>query len=178
MFARFASSCTDMYYDDERQKQVARREKLLAMSIDDFELSIRSRKCLEDMDIKTLGDLVSKTESELLSFNNFGETSLAEVKLILKQKGLILKEETPTGGESPAPTGSGISENDALNLSLEEAGLSTRVRKCLEGCMVKTLGDVCAKKEKALLEIRDFGRASLRELKKRLTYYELSLKEE
>ncbi len=178
MFAKFASSCTNMYYDDEHQRQVVRHEKLLAMLIDDFELSIRSRKCLEDMDIKTLGDLVSKTESELLSFNNFGETSLSEVKSILKQKGLILKEETPTGGEAPDLTGDGISKNEALDLSLEEAGLSTRVRKCLEGCKIKTLKDVCGKKEKALLEIRDFGRASLRELKKRLVYYELSLKEE
>ena len=178
MLTKFASSCMDMYYDDERQKQTARREKLLGMSIDDFELSIRSRKCLEDMDIKTLGDLVSKTESELLSFNNFGETSLSEVKLILKQKGLNLKEETPTGGEAPDLTRSGISKNEAMDLPLEEAGLSTRVRKCLEGRRIKTLKDVCTKKEKALLEIRDFGRASLRELKKRLVYYDLSLKEE
>ena len=43
---------------------------------------------------------------------------------------------------------------------------------------IKTLKDVCAKSEKSLLEIRDFGRASLRELKKRMLYYELSFKEE
>lgn len=177
MFAKFASSCTNMYYDDERQRQTARREKLLGMSIDDFELSIRSRKCLEDMDIKTLGGLVSRTESELLSFNNFGETSLAEVKLILRQKGLLLKEETTTG-EVPGLTKSDIAENEVLSLALKEAGLSTRVRKCLEDHRIKTIGDVCAKNEKTLLEIRDFGRASLRELKKRLTFYDLSLKVE
>lgn len=177
MFSRFASSCTNMYYDDERQRQIVRRERLLAMSIDDFELSIRSRKCLEEMSIKTLGDLVSKTESELLAFNNFGETSLTEVKSILRQKGLTLKEEAPAG-EAAGLAASGISKNEAMDLSLDEAGLSTRVRKCLEGRKIKTLNEVCGKDEKMLLEIRDFGRASLRELKKKLSYYDLSLKEE
>jgi DNA-directed RNA polymerase subunit alpha len=178
MLSRFSSSCTAMYYDDERQRQAARREKLLAMPIDDFELSIRSRKCLAEMTIQTLGDLVSKTEAELLSFNNFGETSLTEVKSILKQKGLTLKEEAPIVGESTPSGTAPIPKDEVLDLSLEEAGLSTRVRKCLESRRIKTLRDVIDKGEKNLLEIRDFGRASLRELKRRLTYYDLSLKEE
>ncbi len=177
LLAKFASSCTNMYYDEERQRQAARRERLLAMPITDFELSIRSRKCLEDMDISTLGDLVNKTEAELLSFNNFGETSLAEVKSILKQKGLTLKEETPSG-ETTGLSRSRISQNEALNLTLEEAGLSTRVRKCLESNKSKYLKDVCEMSENSLLEMKDFGRASLRELKRRLGYYDLSLREE
>lgn len=171
-----ASSCEDMYYDDEKQKQVARRERLLQMSIDDFELSIRSRKCLEEMAIETLGDLVSRTESELLSFNNFGETSLAEVKSILKQKGLDLEAEAPAGESTPVPDAT--VRNDALDLSLEKSGLSVRVRKSLEDSSLKTLEDVCAKTGKELLDIKDFGRASLRELKKKISGYDLSLKEE
>ena len=122
LLSRFASSCTNMYYDDERQRLVVRREKLLAMSIDDFELSIRSRKCLEEMDIQSLGDLASRTESELLEFNNFGETSLTEVKLILKQKGLTLKEEAPMG-ETPVSLESKSSQDEVADLSLEEASL-------------------------------------------------------
>ncbi len=112
----------------------------------------------------------------MLSFNNFGETSLAEVKSILTQKGLDLEEETPSG--EVLPVADDAVRNDSLDLSLEKSGLSTRVRKSLEDGSLKTLGDVCAKTGKELLDIKDFGRASLRELKKKISSYDLSLKEE
>ncbi len=173
--AESSASSTHMEVDEEKQKRKARLEKLLSTPISDFELSIRSFKCLQQMGIHTLGDLVSKTETELLAFNNFGETSLAEVKAILKTKGLSLREEEP---DPRLVMKQDVLPEEARGLSLEEAGLSPRIAKCLESAGIKTLGDVCSWTESELLELKDFGRASLRELKKKLVLYGLSLKSE
>ena len=79
-----------MYYDEEQERREDKRNKILRTPINDFELSVRSRNCLSNMGVRTLGDLVNKTEAELLSFKNFGETSLMEIKEILRNKGLRL----------------------------------------------------------------------------------------
>ncbi len=63
------------------------RKKLMT-SVDDLELSVRSHNCLRTANIKTLGDLVSKQESELLKFRNFGRKSLAELSEIVKNYNL------------------------------------------------------------------------------------------
>jgi DNA-directed RNA polymerase alpha subunit len=56
----------------------------------DLELSARSRKALERLTIETLGDLAKLSEEKLLAQKNFGETSLNEVKQILRRYGLNL----------------------------------------------------------------------------------------
>jgi len=65
-------------------------ERKLASSITDLDLSVRALHCLEAEDIKTVGDLVSYTPSQLLKLRNFGRTSLAEVKEKLTELGLSL----------------------------------------------------------------------------------------
>ncbi|MCX7717280.1 MAG: DNA-directed RNA polymerase subunit alpha [Candidatus Sumerlaeaceae bacterium] len=60
----------------------------LDTSIEELELSVRSYNCLEAAGIKTIRDLVQKTESEMLKYRNFGRKSLTEIKNILKEKGL------------------------------------------------------------------------------------------
>ena len=62
----------------------------LSMSIDDLDLSVRSRNCLEAVHMRTVGDLVTKTGGELLKVRNFGKTSLAEVESKLAELGLSL----------------------------------------------------------------------------------------
>ena len=64
--------------------------QVLNIPVTDFELSVRSRNCLQKMGIKTLGDLCRCTEQELLASKNFGETSLVEIKEMLASKGLRL----------------------------------------------------------------------------------------
>ncbi len=78
-----------MYYDED-DRRGDRRNAVLDIPITDFELSVRSRNCLKKMNIRTLGDLLSTTEQELLRYKNFGETSLNEIKALLAQKGLRL----------------------------------------------------------------------------------------
>jgi len=79
-----------MYYDEKTQRDRELRSAVLDTPVTDFELSVRSRNCLKQMSIRTLGDLLRITEAELLSYKNFGETSLNEIKAMLSQKGLRL----------------------------------------------------------------------------------------
>ncbi|MHC5012241.1 MAG: DNA-directed RNA polymerase subunit alpha C-terminal domain-containing protein, partial [Planctomycetota bacterium] len=79
-----------MYFDEDHERREDRRAQVLRTPISEFELSVRSRNCLAKMNIESLGDLVRKSEAELLAYKNFGETSLQEIKDILAQKGLRL----------------------------------------------------------------------------------------
>lgn len=65
-------------------------EKMLNMSIDEVELSVRASNCIQKANIKTIGDLVGRTEAEMLKYKNFGKKSLNEIKKILTDMGLSL----------------------------------------------------------------------------------------
>lgn len=71
------------------KEEIALYEKL-RLPISELELSVRSSNCLREASIKTIGDLVKKTEDEMLSFKNFGKKSLAEIKELLAGMGLTL----------------------------------------------------------------------------------------
>ncbi len=72
----------------EVDEEVIRIRKLLQMSVDELELSVRSHNCLTAANINTIGDLVKRDDSEMLKFRNFGRKSLTELNKILEQKGL------------------------------------------------------------------------------------------
>lgn len=65
--------------------------EILNKLVAELELSVRSRKCLQRLNIATVADLVMRTEAELLGTKNFGQTSLAEIKERLAQFGLSLR---------------------------------------------------------------------------------------
>jgi DNA-directed RNA polymerase subunit alpha len=88
LFLKDIRSSRYMVYDEEKEKRRDRQNKILEIPISDFELSVPSRNCLKKMNIVTLGDLLRTTEAELLSYINFGETSLVEIKKILDSKNL------------------------------------------------------------------------------------------
>jgi DNA-directed RNA polymerase subunit alpha len=62
----------------------------LSRSVEELELSVRSYNCLKNADIKLIGDLVSRTEAEMLKTKNFGRKSLNEIKDLLAEMGLSL----------------------------------------------------------------------------------------
>jgi DNA-directed RNA polymerase subunit alpha len=62
----------------------------LVRKVDELELSVRSANCLQNADIKYIGELVQKTEAEMLKTKNFGRKSLNEIKEILAEMGLSL----------------------------------------------------------------------------------------
>jgi len=74
--------------EQEIDEEILRIRKLLKKSVDELELSVRSANCLKEAKIKTIGDLVSRDESEMLKFKNFGKKSLTELTEILKSRGL------------------------------------------------------------------------------------------
>jgi DNA-directed RNA polymerase subunit alpha len=83
---------------DENMEPVAEEEDTrspqfnenLFRSVDDLELSVRSANCLKNANIRYIGELVSKTEAEMLKTKNFGRKSLNEIKEILSNMGLSL----------------------------------------------------------------------------------------
>jgi DNA-directed RNA polymerase subunit alpha len=72
----------------EIDEEMLRIKKLLKMSVDELELSVRSHNCLKAANIKTIGDLVHRDEQEMLRFRNFGRKSLTELNKILEERGL------------------------------------------------------------------------------------------
>ncbi len=72
----------------EVDEEVLRIRRLLKMSVDELELSVRSHNCLLAANIKTIGDLVRRDEQEMLKFRNFGRKSLTELAKILEEKNL------------------------------------------------------------------------------------------
>jgi DNA-directed RNA polymerase subunit alpha len=72
----------------EVDEELIQIRKLLQMSVDELELSVRSHNCLTAANITTIGDLVRRDEQEMLKFRNFGRKSLTELNKILEDKGL------------------------------------------------------------------------------------------
>jgi DNA-directed RNA polymerase subunit alpha len=72
--------------DEER----ARLKELLSRNVNELELSVRAVKCLEMADIRTIRDLVGKSDAEMLKYRNFGRKSLNEIKEVLTGMGLSL----------------------------------------------------------------------------------------
>lgn len=74
--------------ETEIDEEVLGIRKLLKMSVDELELSVRSHNCLKAANIRTIGDLVSKDEQAMLKFRNFGRKSLTELTKILEERNL------------------------------------------------------------------------------------------
>jgi len=70
--------------------ETAKLNENLFKSVDELELSVRSANCLKNADIRFIGDLVQKTEADMLKTKNFGRKSLNEIKEILAEMGLSL----------------------------------------------------------------------------------------
>ena len=87
----------ELQIDEKKEEEEKKQEeyqtelrKKLAMPVSELDLSVRSSKCLAALKIRTVTDIVSKQEDELLSTRNFGKTSLKEVKKKLADLGLSL----------------------------------------------------------------------------------------
>ncbi|MES4785059.1 MAG: DNA-directed RNA polymerase subunit alpha, partial [Nitrospiraceae bacterium] len=88
---------------DDEQSAV---NKNLFRSVNELELSVRAANCLKNANIKTIADLVQKTEMEMLKTKNFGKKSLNEIKEILAEMGLSLgmKIDSVAAGQDAAKT--------------------------------------------------------------------------
>lgn len=172
LFLKDIESSQTMLYDEEHEKRIDRHNQVMEIPISDFELSVRSRNCLKKMNIRTLGDLLNVTETELLAYKNFGETSLFEIKQVLTQKGLrlgqLLEDHNSTLRRSGLEDEEIEENNEALAVPITELDLSIRARKCLQRLNMQTLGDLVKCTEAELLGCKNFGQMSLEEIKQRL----------
>ena len=186
LFLKDVESSREMVIDDTVEKQVETRNRLLETPISEFELSVRARNCLKKMNIQTLGDLLKLTEAELLSYKNFGETSLQEINALLNKKGLRLGQrpediDATALLEQVAPAAPAARINvppgseALLTKPVSEMELSVRARRCLQRLNIERLGDLIQHTEAELLATRNFGVTSLNEIKARLTEYGLAL---
>jgi DNA-directed RNA polymerase subunit alpha len=88
---------------DDRKPEI--RNENLNRSVEELELSVRSYNCLKNANIQTIGELVQKSEAEMLKTKNFGRKSLNEIKEILAQMGLSLGMKIDEHGNAvPGPT--------------------------------------------------------------------------
>ncbi|HEX7288134.1 MAG TPA: DNA-directed RNA polymerase subunit alpha [Candidatus Angelobacter sp.] len=94
----------------------------LNRSVEELELSVRSYNCLKNANIQTIGELVQKTETEMLKTKNFGRKSLNEIKEILASMGLSLGMKIDEQGNAvPGPT-SALSSPSLASMGGEEDG--------------------------------------------------------
>jgi DNA-directed RNA polymerase subunit alpha len=181
LFLKDAQASGDMLYDEEAQRKRDRIAQVLSVPVSDFELSVRSRNCLQKMGIHTLGDLTRCTEQELLASKNFGETSLVEIREMLTSKGLELGQFAHEKSEpEPAIDLASMSpdEQALLERPIADLNLSVRARKCMVRLGLNTIGELLRKTGDDLLECKNFGVTSLNEVREKLTQHGLKLRGE
>jgi len=167
LFKKDIEGSKTMYYDEEKEKKKTRRSQTLETPITDFELSVRSRNCLKEMNIRKVGDLLKISEAELLSYKNI--LSLKGLNL-----GMALEEQEIEAEQSVEEI---EAENEGiLNKPVEDLQLSVRARKCLLKLSLRSIGDLTRRTEAELLGVKNFGVTSLNEIRKSLANLGLSLR--
>ena len=180
LYMKDVESARSMYYDEDMQGRGDRRSAVLDIPISDFELSVRSRNCLKKMNMRSLGDLLRTTEQELLSYKNFGETSLNEIKALLASKGLRLGQNADPSAQMavrrPATPAAGSVAPELLSKSVQDMELSVRSRKALQRLNINTMGELASRTEDELLGCKNFGQTSLNEIKQQLQTFGMGLR--
>ncbi|GIW74234.1 MAG: hypothetical protein KatS3mg103_0756 [Phycisphaerales bacterium] len=165
--------------DDAETDHLKRRQEL-ETPVTDFDLSVRTRTALKRMNIRTLGDLLRTTEAELMSYKNFGDGSLEEIKRMLAAKGMALGQGVDDGHRSGRRSAldrfRGTSQEALLNKPVTDLALSVRARRALQLLNIQTLGDLVSHTEAELMGVKNFGATSLNEVKERLAEIGLSLR--
>ena len=181
LYMKDVESARAQYFEDDAKPD--KRNQVMEIPISDFELSVRSRNCLKKMNIRSLGDLLRTTEPELLSYKNFGETSLNEIKTLLASKGLRLgqnvdesKTAAATAATRRTPVPVGNVPTEVLGKSVADLELSVRSRKALQRLNINSLGELAMRTEDELLGCKNFGQTSLNEIKQQLATFGMSLR--
>ena len=90
VFINFDEATVEPAYADEGRDERPRLNDNLYRSVEDLELSVRSANCLRNAEIRYIGELVQKSEAEMLKTKNFGRKSLNEIKQLLSEMDLSL----------------------------------------------------------------------------------------
>ncbi|NIP86877.1 MAG: tetratricopeptide repeat protein, partial [Planctomycetales bacterium] len=171
LYLKDVRASSNQFYDDDERRRRERLSQVLNIPVTDFELSVRSRNCLQRMGIHTLGDLARTTEHELLNSKNFGETSLVEIREMLSSKDLRLGE-LAHEKKKPEPSYEmdSLSEDERYlhERPITDLNLSVRARKCMVRLGINTIGELVRRTGDELLECKNFGVTSLNEVREKL----------
>lgn len=130
LFIRFEETFEEEVEEvvDEEYNRV---KELLERSVDELELSVRASNCLRAAQIRSIGDLVQKSEAEMLQYRNFGKKSLKEIQDLIQTMGLHFGMDVSRylGAPKPHPSGDededleegDIDDHDASEMEEEEA---------------------------------------------------------
>jgi DNA-directed RNA polymerase subunit alpha len=180
LFMRDVQASRDMQMEDDHDRDIMKRKALFETPVTDFDLSVRARTCLKKMNIRTLGDLLRITEAELMSYKNFGDSSLEEIKRMLKNHSLRLGQGLEDAHRAArrqiADRLKGTGKEVVLAKPVSDLQLSVRARKALQLLNIQTLGDLVSHTEAELMGVKNFGQTSLVEVKERLGEYGLALR--
>lgn len=180
LFMKDVLASREMVIEEEQDRDIFKRKALLDTPVTDFELSVRARTCLKKMNIRTLGDLLRITEAELMSYKNFGESSLTEIKRMLAMKGLRLgqglEDAHRAARRAIMEQLKGTGKEVVLGKPVSDLNLSVRARRALQLLNIQTLGDLASHTEAELMGVKNFGATSLTEVKERLAEHSLALR--
>ena len=169
LYLKDIESSSDMYYDEDADRRQRELDQVMEIPITDFELSARSRNCLDRAGIHSLGDLTRTSEQELLAGKNFGDTSLVEINAILESRGLRLGQELPQTVQADLPVfcddDLSPQERAMLEGPVSDLNLSVRSRKCLARLGIGTVGELCSRTADDMMSVRNFGVTSMNEIR-------------
>jgi len=179
LYVKDVNASRDMFYDEDEKRRRDRLSQVMNVPVTDFELSVRSRNCLQKMGVMTLGDLARTTEADLLASKNFGETSLVEIREMMDAKGLalgMLAKETVAPEPVFEPEIMTPDEQALLDRPITDLNLSVRARKCMVRLGINTIAELVRRTGDDLLECKNFGVTSLNEVRDKLTIKGLKLR--
>ena len=170
LYLKDIESSAEMFYDEEAARRDKQLEQILSIPMSDFELSARSRNCLERAGIDRLEDLTKMSEEQLLAGKNFGETSLKEIKAILEMHGLKLGQNVHKKQPEPLYKPEELTPEERMihEMTVSDLELSVRARKCLARLGINTVGELVSRSADELLSVRNFGVTSLNEIREKL----------
>jgi len=170
LYLKDIESSAEMFFDEEAARRDKQLEQILSIPMSDFELSARSRNCLERAGIGKLEDLTRMSEEQLLAGKNFGETSLKEIKAILEMHGLKLGQNVHKKQAEPLYKPEELTPEERMihEMTVSDLELSVRARKCLARLGINTVGELVSRSADELLSVRNFGVTSLNEIREKL----------
>ncbi|MCB1224624.1 MAG: DNA-directed RNA polymerase subunit alpha [Verrucomicrobiales bacterium] len=125
VFVNYDDSLVEFEAAPEAQSEENQElRKLLNMSVNEIELSVRAANCLNNANITSVGQLAMKTEAEMLRYRNFGKKSLTEIKEKLAELGLSLGMKFDGSLLEPVPGGSSLLARQSLLGDDDEADAS------------------------------------------------------
>ena len=171
LYLKDIEATNNMYFDEETARNEAKLLHLLNRPVTDFELTVRSRNCLENINIRTLGDLTTVTEQELLSGKNFGETSLLEIRDLMIKHSLKIGQNINSAPARETFQSQDLSpeEQALMEKTISDMNLSVRARKCMARLGITQIGELVRRTADELLASKNFGVTSLNEIRAKLT---------